>query len=397
MSGARFSIIPREAVTDRRLEGRDLQVLALLGGFTDNRGWCSRSQVKMARELGCGRSTVQRSLGRLIECGYVEQRPLVRADGGDRAHEYRVLLDDVRPGEYITEIDESEAFASPSSESAGTPETALSEAPPLPTGGQGVPTLAGQGVPSHGRAPIRTTLLKRDERETRAGRDPEAERQAAVAAAEADGSFMAWFATWPTRASDSIVRTHRAWLALSDDERAQATALSEGAVKYHTVTLRRTGCYAGFTYLEEKRWKRIATAAAAAGEGGGAPGITSVPAKSQTWFALLYRRWRAGERITLQYELGTQRGTAFAVKTAELPTPEDVAAMVKIETMRDGRPTAEMAAWSDEFGRAGISFTPQDLHLPFVWVPSRWPPGRAPQAEAARSETADVFGDGTGF
>ncbi|MBN9435064.1 MAG: helix-turn-helix domain-containing protein, partial [Bosea sp.] len=76
MSGPRFSIIPRDAILDDRLEGQDLRVLALLGSHTDNAGWCCRSQVKMARELKCARSTVQRALGRLIECGYLEQRAL---------------------------------------------------------------------------------------------------------------------------------------------------------------------------------------------------------------------------------------------------------------------------------------------------------------------------------
>lgn len=74
MSGPRYSIIPADAVTDRRLEPVDLRVLCLLGRHTNDAGWCSRSQVKMARELGIGRATLQRGLKRLIECGYVEQR-----------------------------------------------------------------------------------------------------------------------------------------------------------------------------------------------------------------------------------------------------------------------------------------------------------------------------------
>ena len=44
----RLSIIPAGPIFDRSLEGRDLQVLGLLGCHTDKAGWCSRSQVKMA-------------------------------------------------------------------------------------------------------------------------------------------------------------------------------------------------------------------------------------------------------------------------------------------------------------------------------------------------------------
>ena len=70
----RLSIIPAGAVTDRSLEPRDLQVLCLLGRHTDKAGWCVRSQVKMASEIDCGRSSVQRSLERLYEAGWVEKR-----------------------------------------------------------------------------------------------------------------------------------------------------------------------------------------------------------------------------------------------------------------------------------------------------------------------------------
>ena len=81
MSGPRYSIIPAAAVLDARLKGRALQVLALLGSHTDEDGWCSRSQVRMARQLVCGRASVHRAIGVLVECGYVEQRERRRPDG----------------------------------------------------------------------------------------------------------------------------------------------------------------------------------------------------------------------------------------------------------------------------------------------------------------------------
>ncbi|ODN70203.1 hypothetical protein [Methylobrevis pamukkalensis] len=51
MSGPRYSIIPAGAVVDPRLEGRDLQVLALLGIHANELGWCRRSQVTMRGSL----------------------------------------------------------------------------------------------------------------------------------------------------------------------------------------------------------------------------------------------------------------------------------------------------------------------------------------------------------
>jgi hypothetical protein len=95
----RLSIIPAGAVTDRSLEPRDLQVLCLLGRHTDRLGWCMRSQVRMAGELYCSRSSVQRSLERLCEAGWVEKKrrdaAAATADPGQpsSSYAYRVVLD----------------------------------------------------------------------------------------------------------------------------------------------------------------------------------------------------------------------------------------------------------------------------------------------------------------
>jgi len=96
MADPRFSIIPADAVLDKRLEPRDLQVLCVFGKHTDKRGWCRRSQVVMAREIGCARSTVQASIERLVIAGWLEKRPQNEAHTKgvrDSAHEYRVVLD----------------------------------------------------------------------------------------------------------------------------------------------------------------------------------------------------------------------------------------------------------------------------------------------------------------
>lgn len=96
MSGPRFSIIPAGAVLDSRLKARDLQVLCVFGKHTDRAGWCRRSQVVMAREMDCARSTVQASIERLVAAGWLQKRVLSTPhQEGERdcAHEYRVMLD----------------------------------------------------------------------------------------------------------------------------------------------------------------------------------------------------------------------------------------------------------------------------------------------------------------
>lgn len=96
MTDPRLSIIPAGAVLDNKLEPRDLQVLCLFGRHIDRKGWCRRSQVQMAKEIGCARSTVQASIDRLIDAGWLQKRAEndphtkgIRAS----AFEYRVVLD----------------------------------------------------------------------------------------------------------------------------------------------------------------------------------------------------------------------------------------------------------------------------------------------------------------
>lgn len=123
MAEPRFSIIPADAVLDKRIEPRDLQILCVFGKHTDKRGWCRRSQVVMAREIGCARSTVQASIERLVEAGWLEKRPVTEVHKkGVRgsAHEYRVVLDVPDPTQDVV--------ATPADRSA--PPAAIVSAPP---------------------------------------------------------------------------------------------------------------------------------------------------------------------------------------------------------------------------------------------------------------------------
>lgn len=97
MAGPRLSIIPARAATDRALKPRDLQVLCVLGRHTDDFGWCRRSQVKMAEEMGCARATVFEAIERLIKAGYLERFKQESDSNRDSAHVYRVILDPQHP------------------------------------------------------------------------------------------------------------------------------------------------------------------------------------------------------------------------------------------------------------------------------------------------------------
>lgn len=173
MSDPRFSIIPAGAVTDSNLEPRDLQVLCLFGRHIDDKGWCRRSQVKMAKEIGCARSTVQASIDRLVTAGWLEKRvdndphtPGIRAS----AFEYRVLLDSKDRPQHVVgtpadlsappaDVSESEAVKAPGNMDRHPP------APPADPAFAGVSALQN----GHLSAPRLTSPTNQKEARTRSG------------------------------------------------------------------------------------------------------------------------------------------------------------------------------------------------------------------------------------
>lgn len=249
MNGPRFSIIPAGAIFDRSLEARDLQVIGLLGCHTDKAGWCSRSQVKMARELNCSRGTVQNSLDRLCDAGWVEKkrRDVEVEEAGkhpSRAYAYRVLLDrDDFALESVTrdaDDDEEPSHAETASEGAGcqqvgTPTVPTDQHPGAnPSVSTGANTCDGTK-----NVPLERPLIER-ERDARA-RDRKAR-------------FIAAFEQrWPTAAADDRQRTGYAAEALSEDEeRAALDGIGPFLEKHRQ--LGRKHVPAGWNYLEQKRW-----------------------------------------------------------------------------------------------------------------------------------------------
>lgn len=95
----RKSIIPGGAITDSRLKGRDLQVLCLIGCYNEERGWWYVSHLEMSNMLHCSRSTVQRSLERLIDATWVETKTTEVSYGSRRyaSYAYRTVLDTPHP------------------------------------------------------------------------------------------------------------------------------------------------------------------------------------------------------------------------------------------------------------------------------------------------------------
>jgi len=163
MSGPRFSIMPGWVFTDRRIMPMDLKVLGILGRHIDKGGWCTRSQVRVSKEIGVARSTVQASLSRLRKIGIVQQRENATDDGRDCSHDYRVLFD-VEPEDLVPDLVDLEAEtgieseALPPCRSTGTPAD-ISAPPADPLDRHPLPI---QGPAPYKNDPLKTTPQERE-------------------------------------------------------------------------------------------------------------------------------------------------------------------------------------------------------------------------------------------
>ena len=255
----RFAIIPGWIVTDPRLKGRDLQVLCLLGRHTDKQGWCRRSQVKMAAQLDCARSTVQASLDRLADMGVVEKHEQKSPDGRDSAHHYRVIYDRPPPagydfGAWQDEEEEEENNILPQQVAPAAPPADIS-APPA--GPESAPP-AGPGS-----APINDPCLtppnergERDRASAPENRDEGRDARGPLAKA-IEKAFRDWFFEYPTANMDNEENARSEWLKLSLEDRDKAKRRLAGWIASVKAT-GRTTWPAAATYLRSRKFDMIA-------------------------------------------------------------------------------------------------------------------------------------------
>ncbi|TWD54529.1 hypothetical protein FB480_103441 [Agrobacterium vitis] len=255
-SKARFSIIPGWIVTDSRLRGKDLQILCLLGRHTDKEGWCRRSQVKMAGELSCARSTVHDALNRLIEIGAVERHVVSVDNGRDTAHFYRVIYDRPVSDSYALEADltddDLENYSNTPVDEAAPP----AGIPAPPAGPEPAPPAGPEPAPIND--PLITPLSKgnggrgRDGQEEKnisafvSGQEPQTSRRADREKVERQ--FQQWLKTWPGVGNLDFARN--AWQALSADQR---TACINQTPAYLSWADRKITAPA--VYLKNRAWE----------------------------------------------------------------------------------------------------------------------------------------------
>lgn len=352
----RLSIIPAGAVTDPLIEPRDLQVLALLGRHTNRQGWCFRSQVKMAEELRCGRATVQRSLDRLYQAGWVERRlrsrMSVAADPAHphTAHAYRVKLDREVPDEIIFSDDDGgpEEGGCPS---VGTPPDAADQAGMVPADGQGVPTQDGQGG-AH-------TYVGTHVNDDSEGNDSNGERDAR---ARDDRIGVKKFkAVWPTANTDAHGPIEREWAGLSvDDQRAAI----EGVERFLTALAGngRKRVPSGATYLRERKWVGLPDRQAK-------PEFVTFDPWSREWWAWFLARIDRGDPVRVALEMAKQQVVRRRCEKVSAMPPDDVIIALK-PFPSDGY---VLGAWRPWFAERGLHL-PQWRERIWVFLPGPEPP-----------------------
>lgn len=379
MSDYRFSIIPAGAVTDRSLEPRDLQVLCLLGRHTDKQGWCYRSQVKMASEIACGRATVQRSLDRLYDAGWVEKR--LRSTTGElpsedrqphTAHAYRVIID--RDDIPVSEAISDNATSSPADGGcppAGTPD--------LPVDGHGgARPSTGTGCPRmHGHqenVPLEQT------------QDEPLRESARARRAEGLALFEA---RWPTAAGDDRNRMQFAWEALSEQERDDALG-SIGAFLEHLKSLKRKHIPAGWNYLEQRKWALLKRDDPQSAK----PQLLVIDVESpegRAW-AAIHRVGRAPEPLQRSAKFWLSRPlTPAEMAFADLPPIDEW----QVIDMVDDRNRA--GAWNSFFATALAGRVRRPLFDVEFRAPWPWPPKKdGSLVRVASQEDETEFANATG-
>jgi len=363
LSSPRLSIIPAGAVTDRSLEPRDLQVLCLLGRHTDKAGWCIRSQVKMAREIACSRASLQNSLDRLCEAGWVQKKRLdveVEEAGKrpSRSYAYRVLLDrDDYAFENATrdaDGDTDESYAETASEEGGC--QPVGTPPVLTDRHPGANACDGTGANTYvgtKNVPLERPLLER-ERDARA-RDRKVK------------FLNAFEARWPTAAADNRQRTAYAAEALTEGEEPDALA---GIAPFleNLKRLGRKNVPAGWTYLEEKRWTLLEAQKAAGIAAPVAHPRDSLEAKAVTVLHDLAGRGEALRKIWRRSDGSISFPKAVTPQLLALAQAPPAADWATLERNQAG-------AWErllQQFFEAGTVRTHlrEGLRAPWPWPPS---------------------------
>ncbi|SFQ12578.1 helix-turn-helix domain-containing protein [Nitratireductor indicus] len=363
MSGPRLSIIPARAATDRSLKPRDLQVLCVLGRHTDDLGWCRRSQVKMADEMGCARSTVFDAIERLVKAGYLERFVQASDSGRDSAHVYRVVLDPVHPS--VATVEEADTPC----RQVGTP--AGISAPPA--GSEPAPPAGSEP------APINDPSLTTPQNEEEKSRGQLEDRK------QVERWLKRVHPKWPTYVTDSEPKALSAAFGLTPEERQTAVERISDYLAHANVGGRTTICTFG-VYLAERRWEKLPAPAAQ-------PFNEHATPFSKPWCAWILAHLLTAEGeaekgwplvSTLYQKARLRQGHRFAKRWHDIGSA--------FEPVQVG--SREFETWRLEFERRGWLWVPDPGKQPVVFFPAGGPGGLSEFEAAIRANEAEGNDDG---
>ena len=89
---ARYSVLAGRAATDLRFTCIHFRVLAHLGRFNQQKGWCRISQTDLADMFGVTREAVGRAIKQLAEWGYIGGKS--QKETGESFCQYRTVIDE---------------------------------------------------------------------------------------------------------------------------------------------------------------------------------------------------------------------------------------------------------------------------------------------------------------
>jgi hypothetical protein len=374
----RFSIIPAGAVTDPRIEARDLQVLCLLGRHIDDLGWCRRSQVRMAKELGCARSTVQGSLDRLIAAEWVQKRPEPRGPQGDTAHSYRVRLDHDENDSFYRDVAKIGTGRKRGNPDGQTENPADSVAPPPRADGSAppVPPQERHPVPIYGSAPVTTPVKREDSREGAPAHEGRKWDFIAPDETRIAATFEALAQAWEHHA-----KAGRGSIGPSDKARAAIADLAEAE---HEIAIERAPRFLRSLRDANRHPMGIATYVANrefqhhpppknADPSLAAPVELKpyvAPLWAMYWKALHKARQATGNdqlrRRLTDCQTWLERGLTTAA--ALVPSEEETSGLVAVTL-----DSPEHLAWVAYGIRVNVRI-PRPDHVPVIFVPAPWPP-----------------------
>jgi hypothetical protein len=364
----RFTTVDNALFDDESLSVEAIGVLCYLLGRPND--WRVNLE-QISKKFGIGRQRTQNVFRQIMASGYAHREQHRDPDTGAWGPVEYVITDEpaevVEAADSIDETDPPRVENQPAAAMQQYPSGTVTRSPQVD-----LPRAGNQ--PAAYREDSTKTERYKSERETRA-REPLQEVDPFT-----DRTFMAFMATWPTAAADDLVRSHNAWLALTEAERNEAAASVPRFLVY-LRTVERDGVCGAFSYLKQRRWKLLP---AVSGKLGADPAPIELKNFSLAFWASMHLRIRRGERVGVTMKAAVE-GKRWPTPLRDIADAEAELALVRMDTK-----SAEAAAWLDYFRRLQIfSLRPEEIVAPFVWMPARWPPGHA--SEVAVMDDDDVM------